>query len=43
LLQTYPAAHDIDVRGADLEEAFLALTADTDINTATTKEGLTQS
>jgi ABC-2 type transport system ATP-binding protein len=41
LLRTYPAAHDIEVQGAALEEAFLALTADT--NADTIKEGLTQS
>jgi len=29
LLRTFPNAHDIEVRGAGLEEAFLALTADT--------------
>jgi ABC-2 type transport system ATP-binding protein len=49
LLQSYPAAHDIEVQGAALEEAFLALTADTgtnadtDTNADTAKEGLTQS
>jgi ABC-2 type transport system ATP-binding protein len=43
LIQTYPAAHDIDVQGAALEEAFLALTADTDTHSDFTKEGLTQS
>jgi ABC-2 type transport system ATP-binding protein len=30
LLRRYPAAHDIEVRGAGLEEAFLELTADDD-------------
>ena len=28
LLARFPEAHDIEVRGAGLEEAFLALTAD---------------
>ena len=30
LLQRYPDAQDIEVRGAGLEEAFLELTADED-------------
>jgi len=32
LLSRFPAAHDIEVRGSGLEEAFLALTADADDN-----------
>jgi ABC-2 type transport system ATP-binding protein len=34
LLDRFPGAHDIEVRGAGIEEAFVALTADGDMATA---------
>jgi ABC-2 type transport system ATP-binding protein len=37
LLDRYPQVHDIEVRGAGLEEAFLTLTADED-DSMTTQE-----
>ena len=41
LLVRYPAAHDIEVHGAGIEEAFLALTADEDdLSPASTLEQL---
>jgi ABC-2 type transport system ATP-binding protein len=39
LLQRYPAAHDIDVHGAGLEEAFLELTGDDDTDGPQGAEG----
>ncbi len=35
LLWSYPAAHDIEVHGAGIEEAFVALTADSTTTTIT--------
>ena len=40
LLERFPAAHDIEVYGAGIEEAFVALTADT--TTTTTNDSLRQ-
>jgi len=39
LLNEFPAARDVEVRGAQLEEAFLALTADETDQDAVTSEG----
>ena len=42
LLNEFPAARDVEVRGAQLEEAFLALTADETDQDAVTSEGHSQ-